>query len=313
MDQHAMTWRHTNSGLVLTAGDRVEPVPDAVAAQLLGPETALTIDPGADLVDLERQLRGMARELAEEIKHAERRLTWARTAAAAAPGPWWSWAARRMWRSNQDELTAAMAAHDMLTGAYKTARGLQTQVRRYVMDLDLSAGLLAEAARGWHRSPDIPGSVAWTFDSEAEFLDGDARRASEWADAVIGGDVLGHGWRRDGDDDARDCLRLDRIGPWLIGYIARTGEIYAARRSRYLSEWVWLLGTDFTPVQAYALVSDMDAVKREPNSVVAAAELVADASRAARRDHATENHQGPDPAAESPVSSADPGDAPDPR
>ncbi|GAB3889982.1 hypothetical protein GCM10029964_060660 [Kibdelosporangium lantanae] len=280
-----MTWRHTlDGGLALVVDGRADPVPGPVADRLRD-EMVLSPDPGYDVIDLERRLRGIAAELADEIERGECRLALTRTATLTSPTPWWSWAAWRQWRSVHHERTAAILVHTSLTETYEQTRGLQQQLRQYVVGLEGATGILAEAARGWRRSPEVPGSVVAVFDSEDAFTT-DSRRANEhsWAYPAIGGDILGRGWRRDGDDDAPDCLALDRVGPWEIGYISRTEEVYAARRSTYRPELVWLLGTDLSQDRAYGLVDALTEIKREPNSLIAAAELVADASQTARRN-----------------------------
>jgi FAD/FMN-containing dehydrogenase len=293
-----MTWRHTlDGGLALVVDGHVDPIPGPVA-ECLQNEMVLSPDPGTDVIDLERRLRGIAAEVADEIERSECRLALSRTATLTSPTPWWSWAAWRQWRSAHHERTAAILAHTTLIETYEQTRGLQQQLRQYVMSLEGTTGILAEAARGWRRSPEVPGSVVAVFDSEDAFTT-DTRRANEytWAYPAIGGDILGRGWRRDGDDDAPDCLALDRVGPWAIGYVPRTEEIYATRRSTHRPGLVWLLGTDLSPDRAYGLVDSLTRIKREPNSLIAAAELVADASCAAKRDQAAESDRTePNPA-----------------
>jgi hypothetical protein len=271
-----LSWQHAQDGrLMLKHNDRSHWLPDGIAAWLrANTHFELTADPASDVLALETRLRGMASELAEEITRAERRVQRVREAVVTGASPWWSRAARRKWSSAQAELTTAVNAHTALVSAYEQARGLQIELRQYVIDLEVPSGLLAEAACGWRRSAAVPASVT-VFDSEEQFVLGDTRRASEWNGPGIGGDILGHGWRRDGDDDTPDCLVLDRAGPWMLGYIPRTREVYASRRSSYQPGQVWLLGTDIGHHQAHALVDELEPRCREPNSLILFAHKVA--------------------------------------
>ncbi|MFD1047545.1 DUF1501 domain-containing protein, partial [Kibdelosporangium lantanae] len=116
-------------------------------ADRLRDEMVLSPDPGYDVIDLERRLRGIAAELADEIERGECRLALTRTATLTSPTPWWSWAAWRQWRSVHHERTAAILVHTSLTETYEQTRGLQQQLRQYVVGLEGATGILAEAAR----------------------------------------------------------------------------------------------------------------------------------------------------------------------
>lgn len=286
-DHEVLAWRHDTAGLALVIGRDPAPVavPEVIAEWLIGPSGIdTTASPGADLLALEGQLRVMAAELEIEVDRAERRVRDARITFAAAAGLWWSWAARRAWTKHEAELDAAIASHGVLVSAYTTARETQAELRQYVIGLDRPSGLLAEAARGWRRSPEAPPSVV-RFDDEDQFVLGNVRRASELGYPVIGGDVLGHGWRRDHDEDDPDSRPLERIGPWTVGYIPRTGELYATRRSAFVPSQVWLLGSGIPAQQAYALHDEIGDCRREPNSLIL---LAHEAAQVVRRDRLAE-------------------------
>lgn len=162
-----------------------------------------------------------------------------------------------------------------------TIRSHVALLRQFVIDLQPPQGDLRDAAEGWQRDPRVPASVVLFVDVD-QFLDADPRRATtaEWGGRTIAGiETFGLGWRRDGDDerqgyrDEEDELALP--GPWQIGHIRRSGEVYAIRRGAYLPEQVWLLGAGLhahTEV-GEALLPVMP-LMRTPNSLILAASAV---------------------------------------
>uniref|UniRef100_UPI003F49458E hypothetical protein n=1 Tax=Amycolatopsis sp. CA-096443 TaxID=3239919 RepID=UPI003F49458E len=298
--RHVPLWAHAEDGLGVRVGHRRDPdlVPPAIARCLTGPDSpALTDDPAQDLLALEARFRGDIAAAAEDLAAAERLIQMRRRAAAA--GPRWSLAARNRRRQARQDFDAARAQHAAASAAVAHHRRQQRVLREFVIGLNLRSGLLAEAACGWCRSPDAPGTAV-VFADEAAFLSGDSRRGDDmfghrspdapgtavvFADEAaflsgdsrreddtfgfLTGDEFGRQWRRDPDEDA--AAALERAGTWTLLYLARTGEICATRRGGQ----VWLLGTGFhDPVAAHTLLTDLEPRMREPNSLVLAAQRV---------------------------------------
>jgi hypothetical protein len=153
-------------------------------------------------------------------------------------------------------------------------------LRTYVMELDAPHGLLREAADGWRRPSDPPPGVV-VFDDEDAFLQADPRRGttSGWGGLTVAGiEQFGLTWRRDGDETVDDPTAStsddepQSTGPWQLGYIVRTGEVYAIRRCGYLSRQVWLVGRGFdAPRAVLDVLSPIMPRITEPNSVILAA------------------------------------------
>jgi hypothetical protein len=165
--------------------------------------------------------------------------------------------------------------------AAATIRTHVALLRRFVIDLHPPQGNLRDAAEGWQRDPRVPASVVLFIDQD-QFLDADPRRATiaGWGGRTIAGiEEFGQGWRRDGDDERQlhhdHDDELSQAGPWQIGHIPRSGDIYAIRRGAYLPQQVWLLGTGFDthPDVRDALFPVMPQM-RQPNSLILAAKAV---------------------------------------
>ncbi|OLF07285.1 hypothetical protein BU204_35765 [Actinophytocola xanthii] len=88
------------------------------------------------------------------------------------------------------------------------------------------------------------------------------------------------GWRRDGDDDDPYTDEPAVLGPWQLGYIPATGEIYATRRCHYREPQVWLLAAGYTdPNRARQLLATLKRHMGEPNSLLLAAQKAHIAAR----------------------------------
>lgn len=271
---HQPGWQHSDCALVLKLGLRTDPVPDAVAEQLVGPDApGTTADPAEDLIALEGKLRAAAAELTAHATKAEFAVASARRRAAdAQTGPWlWNWRRRRRTKT---ELTNAITSQADVRDLLRDAITLRDVLRNFVIELDAPTGLLREAADGWKRSSDVPASVV-VMGAQDNFLAADTRRARrDWGYPEVDAEVFGEQWRRDGDDDGPYAEPGDRCGPWRVGYIPRTGEIFASRHGGYLAQEVWLLGKDFGAQQARTLLEGLLPRMREPNSLILVAGVV---------------------------------------
>ena len=167
-------------------------------------------------------------------------------------------------------------------------------LREFITDLEVPDGMRAEASSGWLRDPARPEFVS-CYGSEATFVRADPHRAAGHrdGDAVgIDGPVYGTAWRRDGDDDDPVLPTPSVSGPWRVGYIPATGEVYASRRCRHRPPAVWLLARGVPDTdQTHELLT---ALRRRhmlaPNSLLLvaavvhhAAQLVDRPSRQARK------------------------------
>jgi hypothetical protein len=279
MSAHLLpTWQHTDTGLLVQVGRRRDRLPDPIVDWLVGPGgLGLSGDPARDLLRVEHQLRHVIAQLSGEIATAEQRITAARD--QDAPNPARSRRPRRAWRV----LRTALDVRAELVDSRERARTMLEILRIYVIELDTPHGLLREAADGWRRRPDPPPGVV-VFDEEDVFLDTDPRRAttSAWGGATIAGiEQFGLTWRRDGDEDADDPAadtpgdEPRRTGPWQIGYLQRTGEVYAIRRCASLPRQIWLLGAGFDTLRSVrdALGPILPRIT-EPNSLILAAGTV---------------------------------------
>jgi hypothetical protein len=272
-------WRHTDVGLELELGSRRDPLPEPISHWLTGPNgTGLSADAADDLLRLESRLRHIVAKLLVHVDEAERRiaLVWdgnddepkygGRRGAVDSGHPSW-------------RLRVAIDDHNRAVETLQEAQALVARLRAFVVELDPPTGLLRAAAEGWRRSPAIPASVI-VFDNEESFLAADPRRAAtrEWGGQTIAGvEPFGAYWRRDGDDDdlGNDRGNVLTAGPWQLGFIVRTGEIYAIRRCNYLPREVWLLGRNFeTLPEVQDVVMPIMHRMREPNSLILAAGTV---------------------------------------
>lgn len=286
MSAHRLpTWQHTDAGLRVQVGQRRDKLPEPIGDWLVGPGgTGLSGDPARDLLRLERRLRHVIAQLSGEIAAAERRITAAGDRGGLRqPARRDHRRGRRRPRRTAGDLRAALNERAELVDSRESARTVLDILRTFVGELDVPQGLLRDAADGWRRRPDPPPGVV-VFPDEDAFLATDPRRATTggWGGASIAGiEQFGLTWRRDGDEDADDPAasalddELRPAGPWQIGYIERTGEIYGIRRCGYLPRQVWLLGTGF---DSYRAVRDvlgpiMPRIS-EPNSVILAAGTV---------------------------------------
>ncbi|HEY3480496.1 MAG TPA: hypothetical protein VGL02_16490 [Streptomyces sp.] len=271
--RHLPLWTHFENCLGVRVGHRRDPdlLPQAVAEHLIAPGgPGTSADPAHDLLALEARFRADITDAATDLAAAEK-LVQQRRADLAAARPRLSPAGRRRRKQSEQDFAAATAQHATAAAALDRRRRLQRMLREYVIGLNLRSGPLAEAARGWSRSPDIPSS-ALVFDNEELFLAADPRRADP-ALPLLTGDDFGRQWRRDGDEDT--SAAPERSGTWTVLYLPRAGEICATRRHPHLENQVWLLGSGFRdPVAAHTLLTDLETRMREPNSLILAAERV---------------------------------------
>jgi hypothetical protein len=265
-------WEYREKGsLVLHLGERRDAVPADVAKLLMDPRwQRLTADVAADVLRLEAELRGLEHRLTAKVDEAARAVVVQRQHVGEL----------RLTRFTRGRaaraiLQAAVEAHGRMTAMRSEVVSYREILRSFVIALEPSDGLLAEAAAGWSRSPDVPAGVS-VFQDEDYFLTDTRRSAGPGGfPNTIGGEPFGDLWRRDGDDPVDQPL--SRPGCWLVGYIERTQEIYAVRRSEGRRREVWLLGRGFTSEQTHQLLQPLMARMQEPNSVILVAEAVAGA------------------------------------
>ncbi|QFZ20584.1 hypothetical protein [Saccharothrix syringae] len=268
METRRARWRHTVEGqLLVLLGHRSDPVPQALTDRLIGDGTrqTLTADAADDLLLLEAALRQESAEAVQRLDSAQQRITTTRS----APQP------------DGGLLEQAVADHTQAVRDLEHARALIEDLREFVIGLDPPAGALRAAAEGWRRSPDVPAQVV-TFDDETTFLALDPRRATTTGLGVFaldGVEEWGWAWRRDGDDDDLSAaLQPDRCGQWVLGYLPTTREIYAVLRGAGLPTRIWLLGRDFAPETAHAVLDDLAPRMGQPNSLITAAGTIHSAS-----------------------------------
>ena len=274
-------WDHTTDTMTLIVGDehrdgrRIE-VPEPIATRLLDDTRhALTSDPAHDLLLLEQDLRWEAARLAGQLDDAAAIVDSARCGDAEAQKVT-GWAGWRIRQAAGGYLADAVAEHATVTARHRDARDAVAEVRAFVAAAKVPDGWLAEATTGWQRSPEPPTWVS-VFGDETSFLDADARRSVPgwWGGSELGGVRLGWEWRRDFDDDDPLVDGLFRGGPWWVAWLEATGEIYATRRSAYLTDQVWLIGRNFTDAdEALELLRGLEPHMREPNSLILVAHRV---------------------------------------
>ncbi|SER20077.1 hypothetical protein [Actinokineospora terrae] len=277
-------WHHGPNGPALRLGERISPVPATLALLLTGSDgVGLSTVPAVDILALETRLRRVVAALSFELGQAQLRLRAVRGEPGALPA-----GAARDRRGHLDDVVAAAIEHHGATGRrVANARHMLSTLRAWVIDLAPTGGWLHEAVHGWRRGPEPPAGVV-CFAGESAYLDADPRRATatDWGGRRIDGvEWWGLAWRRDGDDDDPAAFAphsgVDRTGPWAIGWVARTGELYAIRRSGHLPRIVWVLGTGVAgPEAARDLLDPLMPGMRAPNSVVLAADVIARAARA---------------------------------
>lgn len=281
---HEHVWRHDERGLSLVLGERVATVPFPLDAMLAGLDgVGLSPAPAVDVLRVESQLRHLLAVLGGQAEGIERRVVSIRRSVEdQVPGLPLS---RRDRRALAATLLETVENHAQVTLQARRARKYLLRLREFVAAAEPTSGWLHEAVAGWARGTELPAS-ATVFDSEDRYLDADPRRAGTTDSGVRridGIEQWGQSWRRDGDDDdpaAVDDGLVHRDGPWSIGYIPRTRELYAIRRAAHLPREVWAFGviadTGDSASDLYgALVQRM----REPNSIVLVATTAARATR----------------------------------
>lgn len=292
-----VAWRRTVAGrLVLQTGSpcgtsslsRCTAVPDAVIQALRWGNTIdVTSDPAADLIRAESRWRLHAAHLENTAAQAYRTVVMAFVdlqTLLPTPGLLLDEWVDRVGRRAFALLRSALGEFINSCRALETACGHVGAVRQFVTGLDMPAGLLACARDGWRRDPTRPTFVS-AYATEAVFVIADPRRAAyspgtshpvqhDWGlkGLVVAGEVFGVGWRRDGDDDDPCADEPAVLGPWQLGYIPATGEIYATRRCHYRDPQVWLLANGHTnPARTRRLLSELKRRMGEPNSLLLAA------------------------------------------
>jgi len=277
--QESEWWEHKDGGiLVLHIGERYDTVPALVATLLLDPKRrGISGDVAGDVLRLEAQLRDLDHRLTNKLTDIGGHVTAGQLHLAEVGKTWFAARRRAVVRAG---LQAALDAQTEAGEAHAEVLSLQRILRSFVIAMEPDGGLLAEAAAGWARASSVPPGVA-VFQNDQYFLL-DTRRAAgpEGLAGTIGGEDFGELWRRDGDDPVDEPL--NRVGCWLVGYIERSQEIYAVRRSDSQTREVWLLGRGFSKLHAHELLLPLATRMQEPNSVI----LVAEAVSAARHDHA---------------------------
>jgi hypothetical protein len=229
-------------------------------------------DPATDLILLESHFRREAVRL-ENITHTLAATVQTTPAAASRLSGLARVCGRRRRSIPADvDTTTVLAA----TVARNAVRDRMRALREFVIVLDMPDGLLAQARAGWQRNSTQPAYVS-SYASETLFAIADPRRANSRPDGGrgIAGELFGVGWRRDGDDDDPHAEEPTVFGPWQLGYIRTTGEVYATRRCHYLDEEVWLLGRLLAdPDTARQLLTNLKQHMREPNSLLRVAQTI---------------------------------------
>jgi hypothetical protein len=289
---HQATWAQRADGLWLRIGDHADHVPPVVA-QLLHEADAepLTADAALDLLTAEWRLRKRIADTDAARADAHNRVARARATAAqlhrrhTLGGLLRRPAAARTLRT-------AIADQAPLVATLDHARADLAALRTFVTDLDAPSGPLRMAAEGWRRPPEPPTTVT-TF-TENRFLFTNPRRARSdrcGIQVIDGREAWGHQWRRDDDDDP--YAQPFTSGTWTLGYLPRTGEIYAIRRADRRESTVWRLGTGFNDDHAEHLLRPLVARMREPNSLILAAHTVATAQPRPRPPANNDEPQNP--------------------
>lgn len=265
--------------------DRVRSVvvPVAIDHDLIALDAGRTSDPADDLVRLDGRLRLRVARLEDYTTLLQDEESATHHELLASTTRWWL-SRRRERRRLARQVRAAAAEAAAGTSALERGRRRLRALRRFVVDLDVPDGVLAEASSGWQRDPAQPVFVS-RYGTEESFLRADPRRIGTIVEgeANIGADVYGTVWRRDGDDDDPYSAEPSVGGPWWLGYIPTTGEVFATRRCGYRPGLVWLIARGFTDSnQARHVLSGlMRGHMLEPNSLLHAASAVHHVARPA--------------------------------
>jgi hypothetical protein len=265
-------------------------VPPFIRALLLGGGGhGLTDDPATDLLRLELDLRRYARFLDSNAADAAEEVAYGRDAVTLAESET-GLLGRQHRRRAVEYLAAAAVFHRMWTDRHVCVRSWISMVRQFVIDVDAPDGLLAEAAAGWQRHPDVPSFVVVFRTMTAFIADNPSRGDPTWwayRSSTPGGVPFGQLWRRDGDDDDPRAAPLPRSGPWHVAYLPQTGEVYAVRRAGRRPERVWLLSDGWhEEARITQLLDSLVSHMREPNSIILAARVL----YTVRHNHETTGH-----------------------
>lgn len=279
---------------------RVRAVPAHVADALIeGGSTNVTDDPAADLIRAESRWRLRSAQLEDTAAQLYKVAVTAFADTHALPPTPREFAdqlAELAVHRERRPRTLLRTAVDQFVASCQDLSAAQARVRAvrgFVTGLDLPgvdapAGLLAGAQAGWRRDPAIPPYVSVYATEEvfvvAKPLRGHAcprpAQRERWMAppaGLVAGETFGVGWRRDGDDDDPYTDEPAVLGPWRLGYIPATGEIYATRRCHYREPQVWLLARGHHhPGRTRQLLSTLKRRMGEPNSLLLAAHVVRD-------------------------------------
>ncbi|MFK0249575.1 hypothetical protein ACIQUM_33165 [Amycolatopsis azurea] len=266
------------NGLILRLGEHSAVVPPQIAGAFLA-RYRPTGDVAADVLRMDAHLRDV--EMRSADKSTAGFAEYARLG-QLLEGLGKSWFNRIRRAELRAEAEKARASWNEASRIHAEVVTLKRLLRSFVMSIHPESGLLAEAAAGWARSPEVPADVA-VFDDVTYFL-ADTRRdaAHDGLPGTIGGQDYGDLWRREGDDPVEQPLA--RAGCWRVGFIPRTGEIYAVRRCGSETREVWLLGRNFSTSRVHSVLQPLMTRMQEPNSLILVAEEVMKAAYDSRGD-----------------------------
>jgi hypothetical protein len=255
-----LMWADAAHGLQLRVGTRGHAVPNRITAQLLQhfPQ-GLTLDPAADLLELERHQRWTVLNEEQGWEQAERQVTVTRAACTGER--------RHRRRRCTEQHRQVMSDQLVRVGEAQRARANNRELRRFIIALGLAHGPLANARRGWLLPSERPGTVQ-KFAGEADFLEVDRRRAvtKGWGGGAINADVVGTQWRREGDDNPA-VPDPGESGMWTVGYVHPTREVYAHWLGEQVPEEIWLMGSGIGP-EILTRLRQLQRGMREPNSLM---------------------------------------------
>ncbi|QXV57524.1 hypothetical protein [Amycolatopsis sp. TNS106] len=253
-------------------------MPDEVAEVLLEQRQS-SGDIAVDVLRTEAHLRDLERRTAGKVASEMAEYARLRRLLADTGSSWFARIRRAELRAKSE---SARTRYLDANRIHAEVVALKVNLRSFVIAMQPQEGLLAEAAAGWTRSPAVPAGVS-VFDDVSSFLIDTRRDADpDGLAGTIGGEDFGDLWRRDGDDPTAQPLA--RAGCWLVGHLARTGEIYAVRRCGTQLREVWLMGRKFSTARAHDLLAPLMSRMPEPNSLILVAEAVVQAARDHRRD-----------------------------
>ncbi|OXM44270.1 hypothetical protein CFP71_40670 [Amycolatopsis thailandensis] len=257
---------------MLHLAERSAAVPSPVATLLLEQEQP-TADVAADILRMDAHLRDVEQRAAGRAAADSAEYARLRRLLVSLGKTWFARVRRAEVRA---EIETARLAYLNASRIHAEVVELKRLLRSFVIAMAPDEGLLAEAAAGWARSPDVPPGVA-VFEDVSYFL-ADSRRdaAPDGLAGTIGGEVYGDLWRRENDDPIE--MPLARAGCWSVGHIGRTGEIYAVRRCGDQAREVWLLGRNVSAARAHAVLTPLLTRMQEPNSLILVAHDVLAAS-----------------------------------